>query len=105
MTYLNITCHFEMNILITVGWAGTIMNFNFNKIYDWRGILPNAITTLFCLFSATEDKNKNSVSFKNEDWSDAANLTSFDIFFIIIYFILLVSYTRTQWVTLSKPAY
>jgi hypothetical protein len=53
--------------LIPLGRAGTHMNVNFNKIYEKRGILPNAITTLFFFFSATEDTNKNGVSFNNED--------------------------------------
>ena len=72
----------KWNNLISVGWTGTRMNVNFNKIYEKRGILPNAIITLFYFFSATEDTNKNGVSFNNEDWSDPANLTSFETFFI-----------------------
>ena len=74
----------KWNNLIPLGWAGTHMNVNFNKIYEKRGILPNAITTLFFFFSATEDTNKNGVSFNNEDWSDPANLTSFETFFYFL---------------------
>ena len=55
------------NNLIPVACPSSCVNINFNKKFDWRGILPNATHTLMFLFSATEDRNKNGVSFNNED--------------------------------------